>query len=82
MLPDNYEVEGQMTIFDFIRKKEPIFSVLIKGLCDDAYCPRCKACIDDRKYLDSEKCPHCGLRIDWSPWHRANDDMEESDGDI
>ena len=82
MLPSNYECDGQMSIFEFIRKQEPIFPVLIKGLCDDAYCPRCKAGIDDLKYLDSEKCPHCGLRIDWSPWHKANDDMEERDGDI
>ncbi len=59
---------------------EKVYPVEIKGLCDDAYCPGCNACLDELKYLDSKNCPHCGLRIDWGPWHYFNDEGEDLEG--
>lgn len=79
---DRYECDGQMNIFDFIPKKEPIFSVDIKGICDDPFCPKCGyefwTCTN-RSEIDCERCPSCGIRVDWSRWHFVNDeDLEES----
>lgn len=54
--------------------KEKIYPVDIMGICDDAYCPKCKVCLDELRYLDCDRCPWCGIRIDWGPWHRMNDD--------
>ena len=62
------------------RLKEKVYPVDIKGICDDAYCPGCDASLDETKYLDCKKCPHCGMRIDWGPWHHFND--EEPDMEI
>lgn len=73
---DNYECDGQMNIFDFISTKEPIFAVDIRGICDDAYCPKCNYPLDATKELDCERCPDCRIKIDWSPWHKMNDDWE------
>lgn len=56
---------------------EKVYDVDIRGLCDDAYCPKCGAELDEYKYLDCEKCPHCGVRITWDSWHRANDEDNE-----
>ena len=61
-------MEGQLSIFDF---KKPVD---IKGICDDAYCPECGFALDELKILDCPSCPECGCLIDWSPWHRMNDD--------
>ena len=69
MLPDNYVCDGQLSLFDV---ESPVFPVLIKGICDDAYCPKCnRAFLDDE--TDTEKCPKCGCRVDWKPWHLHND---------
>ena len=71
----HYECDGQMNIFEFL-KPERIHPVEIKGLCDDAYCPECGDLLDDLKYKDCIKCPWCGVRVDWTPWHRVNDEEE------
>ncbi|MBQ1575213.1 MAG: hypothetical protein IIZ78_29120 [Clostridiales bacterium] len=47
--------------------------VILKGICDDAYCPECGEALDETKDLDCECCPECGTLIDWTPWHRMND---------
>ena len=60
----------QMTIFDFLDKVIP---VEIKGFCDDAYCPMCGRALDEYRYCDQD-CPTCHTKLDWTPWHRANDD--------
>lgn len=70
---DNYRCDGQMHIFDFISEKEPIYPLEIKGLCDDGYCPKCGYPFDEYKELDCERCPECGVKVDWRPWHRLND---------
>ena len=70
------QIEGQLNIFEYLEAQEKVYPVDIMGLCDDAYCPGCKACLDEIKYLDCQKCPHCGLRIDWGPWHHFNDEEE------
>ena len=67
---------GQITIteyMDYISKAHP---VKIRGLCDDAFCPECGNLLDDLKYKDCIKCPWCGVRVDWTPWHRVNDEEE------
>ena len=56
-----------------------IHPVEIKGLCDDAYCPVCGSELDDLRIKDCERCPNCYVRIDWTPWHRANDTEEENE---
>ena len=61
------------------RLREKVHPVDIKGMLDDAYCPGCGASLDETKYKDSKTCPWCGLRIDWEPWHRMNDEEEEED---
>lgn len=70
------QIEGQMSISDYMARLQP-HEVDIRGLCDDAYCPECGVCLDDFEYKDCEKCPYCGLRIDWTPWHRLNDKETE-----
>lgn len=72
---EKYECDGQMNIFDFIPKNEPIFPVNIMGICDDAYCPKCGYSFWDEE-ADCERCPVCHIRVDWSPWHRMNDEEE------
>ena len=57
-----------------IEKAQP---VKIKGLMDDAYCPNCDYCFWETKELDCERCPRCGIKVDWTPWHNVND--EEGD---
>ena len=57
--------------------KETVHPVDIRGICDDAYCPECGFSLDERKYLDCERCPECNTRIDWTPWHRFNDEEEQ-----
>lgn len=75
---DNYECEGQLTINDYLREHNAkIYQVEIKGLCDDAYCPKCGYEFWETKELDCERCPKCGIRVDWKPWHNANDNEVE-----
>ena len=50
--------------------------VKIMGLMDDAYCPNCSYCFWETKELDCERCPRCGIRVDWTPWHKVNDTEE------
>lgn len=64
----------QITIDEYLNRITVPHPVEIMGLCDDAYCPECNSSLDETKYLDCEKCPFCGLRIDWGPWHRMNDE--------
>lgn len=59
------------------RLKEKVYPVDIMGICDDAYCPKCGRELDDLRIKDCERCPDCHVRIDWTPWHRANDTEEE-----
>ena len=53
---------------------ETIYPVEIMDICDDAFCPVCGDGIDEFKWMDCEKCPSCGARISWEPWHRMNDE--------
>ena len=68
-------ITGQITLDEYLRElADKATPVDIKGLCDDAYCPRCNVCLDEIRFLDCELCPYCGLRIDWGPWHHFNDE--------
>jgi len=134
---DNYECEGQMTIFDFLKKSKPkieppkelgtcifsghtcnkqnlwevadtldeiycphvccrkcntrncgarcngseepekIIEVDCHGICDDPYCPVCNYEFRDwgeYSEVDCERCPQCNAKLDWSFWHRMNDE--------
>lgn len=51
--------------------------VEIRGICDDAYCPKCDCGIDEYKWMDCKRCPHCGQLISWDTWHRSNDRENE-----
>lgn len=62
--------------FQYWRLKEKAFSVDIRGICDDAYCPKCNICLDENKYLDCERCPNCGIGLNWEKWHFFNDEEE------
>lgn len=71
----NYECEGQLSIFDI---QEPIYKLDIKGICDDPFCPQCgyefKTIRTCKNYeVDCERCPECHVKVDWTPWHRLND---------
>ena len=61
------------------RLKEKVYPVDIMGICDDAYCPKCGRELDDLRIKDCERCPDCHVRIDWTPWHRANPEEEENE---
>ena len=70
--------EGATMGWWYLLDEEIIRPVVIKGICDDAYCPECDCCINEILEMDCERCPYCGCRISWEPWHRANDkDNEE-----
>ena len=62
----------QLTLRDILG--EP---VLLYGFMDDAHCPRCKYGFLYPEETDQEECPMCHTRVDWTPWHRANDEEEE-----
>lgn len=68
--------------WQFWRLKEKVYPVDIIGICDDPVCPKCgyefettKSC--KRYEVDCERCPECHVRVDWTPWHRANDEEDE-----
>lgn len=73
----NYECDGQLSLFDI---QEPIYKLDIKGICDDPFCPQCgyefettRTC---KNYeVDCERCPECHVKVDWTPWHRLNDQV-------
>ena len=56
---------------------EPIYELDIRGICDDPYCPKCGRGFwteSKRSEVDCERCPDCHIKIDWSLWHRLNDE--------
>lgn len=71
-IDDDYQIPGQMNIYEYLESLKPV-PVKIMGIMDDAYCPKCGYCFWETRELDCECCPKCGLKVDWEPWHRAND---------
>ena len=55
-----------------------IRKVKIKGICDDAYCPKCNYAFSDHE-IDSPICPKCGIFLDFKTWHRINDKESEDE---
>ena len=59
-------------------KQEPhIYPLDIKGICDDPYCPQCGYAFwteRKRNEVDCERCPECHVKVDWTLWHRINDE--------
>lgn len=75
-----YECDGQMSIFEFIEDPDKkVYPVGLIGICDDPICSNCDYEFElfDSKYskkeIDIERCPNCGVRLNWDRWHRAND---------
>ena len=66
------EIDGQISMFEYIEHIKPR-PVDIMGICDDAYCPECGYGFMDPKENDLPECPICKCKVDWTPWHRAND---------
>jgi len=56
--------------------KEKVYPVEVKGLMDDAYCPKCGYCFNEIKEKDCDKCPVCKTRVNWKPWHDRNDEED------
>lgn len=81
---EHYECEGQISISDWIADRDKIREVDVIGLLDDPVCPECGYyfCDYDNKRmgiineLDSERCPCCRVRLDWTRYHRINDNEE------
>lgn len=56
-----------------------VYSLDYKGLCMDPYCPKCGYPFWDygpKSEVDCERCPECGIRVDWTLWHKLNDKKE------
>lgn len=68
------QISGQIDLFEYLKELETIHPVEIMDICDDAYCSVCGAGIDELNWMDCERCPSCGARISWEPWHRMNDE--------
>ena len=66
-------MKGQITITEYLAERNTPHPVNIMGLCDDAYCPECGYGFMDPRENDLPECPICKCKVDWTPWHRAND---------
>lgn len=66
-----------------IEQKPHIYPLDIKGICDDPYCPQCGYAFETTRSskgyeVDCERCPECHVKVDWTPWHRLNDDEPQA----
>ena len=69
--------------WQYWRLKEKVYPLDIKGICDDPYCPQCGYAFETTKTcknyeVDCGSCPECHVRVDWTPWHRLNDDEPQA----
>lgn len=71
------QISGQINIFEYLKEHEKAHPVDIMDICDDAFCPICGDGIDELNWMDCERCPSCGARISWEPWHRMNDELNQ-----
>lgn len=56
---------------------QKVYPLDIRGLCDDPYCPKCDYAFityGSQKEIDCDCCPKCGIKVDWTHWHRMNDE--------
>ena len=79
------QIKGQISITEYLsslegvrcngsEEPETIHPVNIMDTCDDAFCPICGDGIDEFKWMNCDRCPSCGARISWEPWHIMNDE--------
>ena len=66
-----------------VKQEQHIYPLDIKGICDDPYCPQCGYAFETIKTcknyeVDCERCPECHIKVDWTPWHRRNDDEPQA----
>lgn len=79
---DTHEYDGQMSLNDWIADRDKVREVGIIGLCDDPICSNCGyefRMIEDKRYhlkneIDIDRCPKCKCKLDWSRWHRINEE--------
>lgn len=69
--------------WQYWRLEEKVYPLDIKGICDDPYCPQCGYAFETTKTcknyeVDCERCPECHIKVDWTPWHRRNDDEPQA----
>ena len=69
--------------WQYWRLKEKVYPVDIMGICDDPFCPQCGYAFEttrtSKNYeVDCERCPECHIKVDWTPWHRRNDDEPQA----
>lgn len=60
-----------------VHQESIIYALDIKGICDDAYCPQCGYFFTtwgQDNEIDCERCPECHVKVDWTLWHRINDE--------
>lgn len=73
-------MEGQISIFKYLKSiEEKIYPLDIRGLCDDPYCPKCDYAFityGSKNETDCERCPICGIKVDWTHWHWMNDEED------
>lgn len=65
------KIQGYIRRID--EANEKVYEVNIRGLCDDAYCPKCDYGFMDNE-TDAERCPKCGVKVSWKRWHKINDE--------
>lgn len=64
------------------RLREKVYPVGLIGICDDPICSNCDYEFElfDSKYskreIDIDRCPNCGVRLNWDRWHKVNDEEE------
>ena len=72
----NYECEGQLSIFDILKEPEPVYELDIRGYMDDPYCPNCDYAFityGAKDETDCKRCPECHVRVSWGRYHLIND---------
>lgn len=67
-------MNGQISIFEYLERVNTVREVDIMGLCDDAYCPECGYSFKEWLGEVDCDCPQCKTKLDWTRWHRVNDE--------
>jgi hypothetical protein len=65
------KIQGYIRRID--EANEKVYELDIRGVCDDAYCPKCDYGFMDSE-TDAERCPRCGVKVSWERWHEINDE--------
>jgi DNA-directed RNA polymerase subunit RPC12/RpoP len=69
-------IKGYQQFIDKATFNEKVYELDIRGIYDDAYCPKCGYGFMDSE-TDAERCPKCGVKVSWERWHEINDTEEK-----